>query len=223
MGQGQSWFVETELVALVVAAALVLLPSWQGVRHVVTLVHEAGHALVALLTGRRLNGIRLHRDTSGLTTSVGRPRGPGMIATAAAGYVAPAGLGLAVLALVRAEQILWALYLALAVVGFVLAFIRNWYGVLVVLAAGAAGAALVWRAGPDVQELAVAVVAWVLLAGAVRASIDLWAHRRRSRSRTSDADVLARLTHVPAAVWNLAFVLVCAGALAWAARPLVVG
>lgn len=219
---GQSWAVETELVALVVAAVLVLLPSWRGVRHVVTLVHEAGHALVALLTGRRLNGIRLHRDTSGLTTSVGRPRGPGMIATAAAGYVAPAALGLAVLALVRAGTILWALYLALAVVGFVLVFIRNWYGVLVVLAAGAAAAALVWRADEDVQELAAATVAWVLLAGAVRASLDLWTHRRRSRSRTSDADVLARLTHLPAAIWNVVFILVCAGALGWAARPLVV-
>ena len=68
------------------AAVLVVLPPlWSVTRHVVTLVHEAGHAIVALLTGRRLNGIRLHSDTSGLTVSSGKPRGPGMIATAAAG------------------------------------------------------------------------------------------------------------------------------------------
>lgn len=33
------------------------------VRHLVTVVHEAGHAVVAVLVGRRLSGITLHRDT----------------------------------------------------------------------------------------------------------------------------------------------------------------
>lgn len=201
-----------------------LLPTtWRQVRHLVTLVHEAGHAVVALGTGRRLNGIRLHRDTSGLTTSVGRPRGPGMIATAAAGYLAPTVLGLGVLLLVRAGHVAWALWLALVVVGFVLAFIRNWYGVLVVLLAGAGAAALIWRAPAEVQELAAEGFAWTLLVGAVRATLDLWSHRRRSRTRTSDADVLARLTHLPAPLWNLLFVVACAAPLAWAVRPLVIG
>ena len=40
-------------------------------------------------TGRRLAGIRLHSDTSGLTVSRGKPTGIGMILTAAAGYTAP--------------------------------------------------------------------------------------------------------------------------------------
>ncbi len=189
-------------------------------RHLVTLVHEAGHAAAALATGRRLNGNRLHRDTSGLTTSVGRPTGPGMVLTAAAGYVAPTALGAGTLVLVRHDHVAWASYLALGVVGFVLAFIRNWYGVLVVLAAGAATAALVWYADPRLQGLVVATVAWILLVGAVRACVDLWTHRRRSRSRTSDADVLARLRHLPATLWSVIFLLVCAGTLVWALRPL---
>lgn len=69
-------------------AALVITWSPLGhrlVRHLVTLVHEAGHAAVALLVGRRLDGIRLHADTSGVTLSRGRPRGPGMVATVLAG------------------------------------------------------------------------------------------------------------------------------------------
>jgi len=80
----------------------------------VTLVHEAGHAVVAVLTGRRLNGIRLHSDTSGLTVSSGKPRGAGMIATAAAGYLAPAALGLGSVLLVDAGHTPWALYAGLA-------------------------------------------------------------------------------------------------------------
>ena len=44
-------------------------------------------------TGRKLHGIRLHSDTSGLTLSAGRPTGPGMILTLLAGYVAPPLVG----------------------------------------------------------------------------------------------------------------------------------
>ncbi|MDO3398399.1 M50 family metallopeptidase, partial [Nocardioides sp. SOB44] len=53
-----------------------------------------GPAVVGVLVGRRLLGIRLHSDTSGVTLSRGRPRGPGMVAMLAAGYLAPAVVGL---------------------------------------------------------------------------------------------------------------------------------
>src|SRR5690606_9258003 len=77
------------------ALAVVVDGAWRWTRGVVTIAHEAGHALAALATGRRLTGIRLHSDTSGLTLSVGRPTGPGMVVTAAAGYVSPSLVGLA--------------------------------------------------------------------------------------------------------------------------------
>jgi hypothetical protein len=185
-------------------------------RHVVTLVHEAGHAVVAVLTGRRLNGIRLHTDTSGLTTSIGKPRGPGMIATAAAGYVAPAVLGLVSVVLVERDRTAWALYAGLATLAMMLAFIRNWFGLVVVAIAAAAVALLIWRSPARVQDFAALTFAWFLLGAAPRATIDLWSHRRRVRTRTSDADVLARLTFLPAAVWNALFIGVTAGALACA-------
>ncbi|GAA3531094.1 hypothetical protein GCM10022234_30300 [Aeromicrobium panaciterrae] len=178
-----------------------------------TLVHEAGHAIVAVLTGRRLNAIRLHTDTSGLTLSTGRPRGPGMIATAAAGYLAPAALGLVSVVLVRADETGIALYVGLGVLALMLVFIRNWFGLLVVGISGVAVAALVWKADHRVQDFAALTFAWFLLIAAPRTVLDLWSHRRRVRSRTSDADVLARLTHLPAAVWNLLFLLLTGGAL----------
>jgi hypothetical protein len=197
-----------------VGAALALLPwGWGPGRHVVTLVHEAGHALVAVLTGRRLDGVRLHRDTSGLTTSVGRPTGPGMVATAAAGYLAPSALGLELLVLVGSGRTTWALWLALAVVAGVLVFVRNWFGLLVVLAAVVAVGWLVWRSDEPVQRFAALAIASFLLVGGPRTTVELWSSRRRSRSATSDADVLARLTHVPAAVWNVLFVVATVGAL----------
>jgi hypothetical protein len=197
---------------------VVLPPAWSITRHLVTLVHEAGHASVAVLTGRRLNGIRLHTDTSGLTVSSGKPRGPGMIATAAAGYLAPAALGLVSAVLVENDRTAWSLYAGLATMALMLAFIRNWFGVLVVVAVGAAVWLLIWQASADAQDFAALTFAWFLLLAAPRATIDLWSHRRRARTRTTDADVLARITILPAPVWNTVFVLLTVGALVAAVR-----
>ena len=61
------------------AAAVVLFPAtWRLARHVVTIAHEGAHGVAAMLCGRRLGGIRLHADGSGLTVSSGRAAGPGV-------------------------------------------------------------------------------------------------------------------------------------------------
>lgn len=79
------------VIATLVAALAVVVPHvlWRIARNAITIAHEGGHGLVALLTGRTLTGIRLHSDTSGLTVSRGKPHGIGMILTAASGYTAP--------------------------------------------------------------------------------------------------------------------------------------
>src|SRR5918997_658320 len=104
--------------AALVALVLVLQPRlWRVTRILVTITHEGGHAVVAVLVGRRLRGIRLHSDTSGLTVSSGRPSGPGMVAMLVAGYLGPALVGLGAVALLltgHALGLLWAFTLLLA-------------------------------------------------------------------------------------------------------------
>src|SRR5439155_162713 len=80
----------------------------------ITIAHEGGHALVAVLAGRRLRGIRLHSDTSGLTLTRGRPTGPGMVLSLLAGYLTPSLLGVAGAVLLAAGRITLLLWLALA-------------------------------------------------------------------------------------------------------------
>lgn len=195
--------------------------GYRVVRHVVTLVHEAGHALVAALVGRRLTGIRLHSDTSGVTVSRGRPRGPGMAATVLAGYPAPAVLGLAgayLLGAGYAAGLLWSLVLVCALM---LVLIRNLYGLWVVLATGASVALLSWSASGPVLSAAAYVVVWSLLLAAPRAVVELQRQRHRRGERGSDADQLARLTGLPAGLWIVAFWLACAACLVLGARALL--
>lgn len=193
--------------------------GYRLVRQVGTLIHEAGHALVAVLVGRRLSGIRLNADTSGVTVSRGRRSGPGMVATLLAGYPAPALLGLGgawLVSLGYAAGWLWLLVLLCAVM---LVLIRNLYGLWVVLATGVAVTAVSWLApGPVLMGIAQLLV-WSLLLVAPRAVVDLQRARRRAvpgrgyaRGGT-DADQLAGLTRIPAVVWVALFWLVCAACL----------
>lgn len=198
----------TDVVLLTAAAALVLVlvpVLWRITRHAVTVAHEAGHAVVALLVGRRLSGIRLHSDTSGLTVSRGRPRGPGMVLTLLAGHGGPALLGLgsaALLAQGRAVALLWGLLVALALM---LLSIRNLFGLLVILVLGA-GMVAVTRADPVVQSAVAFVLTWFWLLAAPRTVVEL--ARSRRRGGTSDADQLAALTRVPATLWVLVLLLI---------------
>jgi hypothetical protein len=191
-------------------AALALLavvprPIWRLSRNAVTIAHEGGHGLVALLTGRSLEGIRLHSDTSGLTVSRGRPTGPGMILTAAAGYTAPPLLGLGGAALLGAGRITLLLWIATALLLAMLVMIRNAYGALTVILTGAAFVLVSWLTGPEVQAGFAYAAVWFLLAGGVRPAFELQAKRRHGGAPDSDADQLARLTGAPAALWLFLF------------------
>ncbi len=183
-------------------ALLLVLVAWPQVRLGVTIVHEAGHAVVAVLVGRRLSSIRLHSDTSGLTVSRGRPRGPGVVAMLAAGYLAPALLGLVAALLLAGGHGVGLLWLLVLLLAGLLVWVRNLYGVAVVLVAGGGLFALTWWGSPQVQSVAAYLVAWLLLLSAPRPLVELLGSGR-GRRRTSDPDQLAALTRVPAVLWTL--------------------
>lgn len=204
------------LVLVTAAVALLVVtvrPSWRLARNAVTIAHEGGHALTAVLVGRRLSGIRLHSDTSGLTVTRGRASGPGMVLTLLAGYLTPSLLGLGgawLLAAGRTTLLLWALVVLLLAV---LVNIRNLYGLVAVLVAGGAVFAVSWYAPSDVQAVFAYAVVWFLLVGGVRPVGELQALRARRRAGDSDADQLARLTGLPGLLWVGVFGMVNLAAL----------
>ena len=215
----QQWVV---LATAVIALAVVVSPgSWPVARHVVTIAHEGAHGLAALATGRRLRGIRLHSDTSGVTVSSGRPTGPGMVATLAAGYVGPALLGLAAAALLRSGHALGVLWLVLALLALLLLQIRNWFGLWSVLVTAAGVLAVSWWLPAPWQSATAYAVTWFLLLAAPRPVVELQRERRRGRGTGSDADQLARLTGVPGLAWVGGFLLATLAALAVSASWLL--
>jgi peptidase M50B-like protein len=182
--------------------------SWRLTRGVVTIAHEGGHALVAVLAGRGLSGIRLHADSSGLTTSTGRRGGIGLVLTFLGGYPAPAALGLVGALLVATDRAALSLWVLVGLLVATLLQVRNAFGVLSVLATGAVVGAVAWWGDPVLQAGFGAALAWFLLFGGLRSVHELQRGRRRVRGRLggeSDADALARLTGVPGGMWAAVF------------------
>jgi hypothetical protein len=226
------------VIAVSAAVALLVVASprpWRVTRIAITIAHEGGHAVASLLSGRRLEGIRLHADTSGETRSRGPRNGPGIVVTALAGYITPPLLGAGAAALLDTRRVTLLLALFLVLLLVTLFMIRNWYGALAVLLTGGALAAVMILAGPSLRAAFAYAVAWFLLFGGIRPIVELAKTRRgavrmppgrqlaagRPGAVNSDADQLAWLTGVPAGVWVTLFALVAVGALALGARLLV--
>ncbi|EIV93360.1 M50 family metallopeptidase [Frankia sp. QA3] len=189
-------------VAAVLAAVTVLSDRlWPVARHVITIAHEGGHALAAVASGRRLAGVRLHSDTSGVTVSSGRPTGPGVIATVAAGYPTPSLIGLGAAALLATGRTSLVLQLCVAMLLAMLVVIRNGFGAMSLLVSTAAILAVSWFAPPTARAGFAAYVACFLLLGALRPVVEVQRQRRRRRARDSDPDQLARLTGLPPGFW----------------------
>ncbi len=195
--------------------------TWPRARTVVTIVHEGGHAIVALVTGQRRIRVRLYRDAAGETLSTGAGNGIGVALTAAAGYPAPSLVGLGAAVLLTIGHLTGMLLLGLALLIALAIAVRNLYGMLAVLVTAGAVAAVCLYATAEVQAGFGYTMTWFLLFGAVRPVAELHRDRRRRRNWRTDADQLARLTHLPGGAWVVIFGVFALAALAVSARWLV--
>jgi hypothetical protein len=165
--------------------------------------------------------VRVLRSTAGVTVSEGNPAGPGIVLTAAAGYLTPPLLGLGAAALLVTGHLAGMLILSLALLAALAIAVRNAYGLLAVLVTGAAVAVVLWRASTLGEYAFGYALTWFLLFGGVRPVLELQRTRRGRRTGPTDADQLAALTRVPAGLWVGLFGMVALGALAVSAYWLV--
>ncbi|MCI1673745.1 MAG: M50 family metallopeptidase [Bifidobacterium tibiigranuli] len=206
------------LCVLIALAAVLIGPAWRVTRNAITIAHEGGHALIAVLTGRKLESIRLHADTSGVTVSAGRVRGLGLALTTFAGYIAPALWGLGCAALVANGFATAALWLLVVLLAFMLVRIRNGYGFLAIIVALALTIVISWWGAAAMRNYAGYTLAWFLCFGAIRPLFELYRQRATRGARDSDADMLAQDTGIPATLWILLWLALDCGALWLAAH-----
>lgn len=216
-----AWIVQ---IAALVAVLIVLVPqTWRIARNVVTIFHEFAHLLVAFLTGRRLMGVRLHSDTSGVAISSGKPTGLGVIAMTFAGYVGPSLIGLGAAWVLGTQHAIAVLWIGVIAIALMLIMVRNVFGFISLVVFGALLFTVSWWGTGEQQVAAAYFITLFLLVAGPRPVLELQRSRRRGRARDSDADQLARLTFLPAIVWVGLFLVVTVGCLVlggwWILRP----
>lgn len=216
-----AWIVQ---IAALVAVLIVLVPqAWRIARNVVTIFHEFAHLLVAFLTGRRLMGVRLHSDTSGVAISSGKPTGLGVIAMTFAGYVGPSLIGLGAAWVLGTQHAIAVLWIGVVAIALMLIMIRNVFGFISLVVFGALLFMVSWWGTGEQQVAAAYFITLFLLVAGPRPVLELQRSRSRGRARDSDADQLARLTFLPGIVWVGLFLVVTVGCLVlggwWILRP----
>jgi Peptidase M50B-like len=197
------------LLLLIVGAGLAASPRiWRATRLLATWVHEGAHALVALLFGRVVTGIRLEADTSGTTHHVGPKYGLGRFLSAFAGYPGPSLAGYFMALGMLTGHFRWVLF-GMLISGVLLTLFqrssRGWVVSLSWLAA--CGLFLVV---PEMFSIVFTVViAGYLMMASPRTIIELHRGRRRAHDQMltmhSDADELTAQTGIPALLWELCF------------------
>ena len=209
------------------AAALSLVVSLTPWAHVLlypfklftTWVHESGHALMTVLVGGRVSSISIQPDTSGLTKSlipVGRVA-RGLVASA--GYLGAAVVGCLLMAATRVEK--WAhvilLTLGASMLLTLVFWMRNLFGVVVVLAWGVALITLARTGAASAVRFFLSLLA---IQVALNAVYDIRVLFLIDRSQ-SDAATMARLFLLPSWLWATMWMLMSVamlGATLWATR-----
>ncbi|MDJ0333976.1 M50 family metallopeptidase [Salinibacterium sp. G-O1] len=209
----------TLLIVLVAVAAALSIPQpiWKWFGLFTTLVHELGHAIGAILTGRFVHGMKIRMNHSGEAVSSGRGK-LGAAISGSLGYPAPAIVGAVQLWCVTQGYTALALFVGGIILILTLLVIRNLFGFLVVAVSAAASAALWLWATPTQQSYVLLVLAIALLVGSVRGlATVIGVHtRRRDKLGTSDAYLLFRRTGIPSAFWLLLFSALIAANVVWA-------
>lgn len=175
-------------------------------RSLVTVAHEGGHMLFAVLTFRGFDGFELDEQANGGTSVKDQSWGVGYLLTVVVGYFTPSLLGLGGAA-VLAEGNAWGVLASVVVLLFAAyLYAENALAFLVTTIALAVVLVVLWRGSLMVQVTLAVLAVWWLLLGGVRSAVLM------SRGASSDAGRLQRATWIPALVWQTLWVgtaLVC--------------
>lgn len=184
-----------------------------------TWVHECGHALAAVLVGGRVTSITIAPDTSGLTQSLVPDSRIARGVVASSGYLGAAAVGCLLMAATRVEK--WGhavlLGLGLTMLATVVVWMRNLFGVAIVLGWSVALIALARTRVPEAARFLLSLLA---IQVALNAVYDIRVLFRIDHG-PSDAATMSGLFLLPSWIWATLWMLTSIallGGTIWATR-----
>ncbi|MGU3411412.1 M50 family metallopeptidase [Microbacterium sp. M1A1_1b] len=213
-------------VAILVGAVLPFVPVVGRVARIAaTIAHEVGHAVVVVPFGGQIRRIDLRPDGSGeaWVQLGGVPSGIRWlvrILNLYAGYSAPLWAGALLLTGVLHGS-RWLPVVVLGVIGLIaLLFVRNWFGLLVVVGFDALALWVALRPS-EATVLVVAAVGALFVVDGLRSVVQVARWLVTGARVQTDFHIAAAEMRLPAAVWFVLFVVVNGIAVWFARGPLV--
>lgn len=177
------------------------------IRMLDTVFHEGGHVLCALLLGCRIRNVNLFSSLAGTTNVVSKPVKTFFIALA--GYPASAMAAFAAFAAISHG---WSQYfiIALCIILFIffLFYIRNGFGILWTLSFIACNVYLLYRQQPQITDYACQIYAFIIFLESIVSVCQIFILSCRCAPKAGDAALLASITHLPATLHALLFVVI---------------
>lgn len=193
---------------VIVFAVMTLIMSYRRTRKYVyyteTLVHESGHAIAAMITGGRLQGIKLNIDTSGETTTAHAEQGTAFsrFITTLSGYPASLFLVGVIVGLLSNGQHSIGWFILASCAGLSLFFARSLFTVYISIISFVLPATMIaYRSDvPASTQTAILAAICVMLV------LSSWSSMKELKKVIkyrdfSDAHTLAQTTHTPLKIW----------------------
>lgn len=208
-------FVLVTGVVVLVMVALPITGSW--VASLVTVAHEGGHLITAVLSGRNPKHFVVNEGRGGGGgTDASTTWGATLPFVLAAGYLTPPLAGLAGAALVVAGRSWSLLWVAIVLLFGAWAKSKGLFTGLIVLLAGAGVGYVAVEGSPQVQSTLAVALVWLMLLGGVRSLVNLGLG-----DADSDSGRLSAATWIPRVVWVALFWVVALACLWFGARRLL--
>lgn len=203
---GSQWVL---LVLLTVGGIIAAAPlSWSKTNLIATWVHEIGHALAALLLGRGVKRIVIHKDGSGYTEHTGENKKIRLFLITLIGYPFPSIVGWGLVASIASGKNHIALVVLLVVSGLVLLLQRSLISLSLTISILIFLLILTQAPASAVTYILTAVAGYLLIASP-KTIIALHETRKMNnklkQETHSDAKDLAKLTKIPTIIWEIMF------------------
>ncbi|MFA6924297.1 MAG: M50 family metallopeptidase [Bacteroidales bacterium] len=171
-----------------------------------TLIHESGHAFMALLTNGSIESVELFSNTEGAAVTKSKNKF-GQFFVSIAGYPLSSASAFGLFYLIK-EQQYNALLFCLASVTLIniVVWIRNWYGTLWLLTFAVILVAVYFTKNLFVTHCFSVILSGIILTDSFYSTLELLYLSIHKSKNAGDATNLKKQTHIPAFFWALFFV-----------------
>lgn len=176
-------------------------------RTVNTLLHESGHAIIAILMSGEVISIELNSDTSGTASTKAGSKIKAMLVSFS-GYPFAAFMSGIFIALASYNQYKIIFYILISIALINLAFfVRNTFGIAWLMTFSGLIIFTFWLGNKEVSSTAALSIGLISLSESVFSTLTILFLGFNQPRKAGDATNLAKITKIPAAIWGILITL----------------